>query len=70
MKKLVKDLQTKSIGELSKREDSLRQEIGKSNLELKVSQPKNTNAIFRKRKELSVVLTVLGEKKELEKLKK
>lgn len=70
MKKLVKDLREKSITELVKKENNLRQEIGKMTVELKVSQPKNTNEIFRKRKELAVVLTVLQEKKELEELKK
>ena len=70
MKKLVKDLRDKSINELMKRENALRQEIGKLTLEFKVSQPKNTNEIFRKRKELAVVLTVLQEKKDLEELKK
>lgn len=70
MKKLVKELQSKSLKELITRENSLRQEIGKLGLEFKVSQPKNTNTIFRKRKELAVVLTVLQEKKELEELKK
>lgn len=70
MKKLTKDLRTKSIEELAKRESDLRQEIGKLTLEFKVNQPKNTNQLFRKRKELAVVLTLLQEKKELEELKK
>lgn len=70
MKKLTKDLRAKSIEELAKRESDLRQEIGKLTLEFKVNQPKNTNQLFRKRKELAVVLTLLQEKKELEELKK
>lgn len=70
MKKLVKELREKPITELVKKENNLRQEIGKMTVEFKVSQPKNTNTIFRKRKELAVVLTVLQEKKELEELKK
>ncbi len=70
MKRLVKELRQKSPAELKKREDSLRAEIGKLSLELKVSQPKNTNAIFQKRKELAVILTISHEKKELEELKK
>ena len=70
MKKLVKDLKDKTIKELVKREDALRQEIGKLTLEFKVNLPKNTNQIFRKRKELAVVLTLIKEKKDLEDLKK
>ncbi len=70
MKKLIKELQNKSLKELIKRENDLRQEIGKLSLEFKVNRPKNVNEIFRKRKELAVILTVAAQKKELEELKK
>lgn len=70
MKKLTKSFQSKTVSELEKEEKKLREEIGKLRLEWKVNPPKDTNAIFKKRKELAVILTVISQKKELEKLKK
>lgn len=70
MKKLTKDLRIKTAKELTLRENALRQEIGKLTVEFKTNPPKNTNQLFRKRKELAVVLTILQEKKDLEELKK
>lgn len=70
MKKITKELQEKTINELEREAGKLRKEIVKERLEFKVNLPKNTNSIFLKRKRLAVVLTVLGQKKELENLKK
>lgn len=69
MKKLTKILREKSIKELLKEEKKLREEIGKAQLERKAKQPKDTNRVMKKRKELAVVLTILKEKEELERLK-
>lgn len=70
MKKQTTELKDKSIKELEKGELTLRQEIAKSEQELKVSPPKDTNLIWKKKKRLAVLLTVLSEKKEVEKFKK
>ena len=64
MKKNIKELKNKSVADLSKEEQKLRTEIAKLNLEAKVSPQKDTNLIFKKRKRLAVILTLLGEKKE------
>jgi len=69
MKKITKEIREKNIRELEKESQKLREEIAKGKLEAKVNQPKNTNGLFIKRKKLAVVLTVLGEKKEIESLK-
>lgn len=64
MKKITKQYSGKSVQDLEKEELSLRKELSKLNLESKVSQPKDTNAIMKTRKKLAVVLTVMGMKKE------
>ncbi len=69
MKKLTKNLRDKSIKELIKAEQDLRKTIGKMMLEGKTNPPKDTNSLFKKRKELAATLTILAEKKELEKIK-
>jgi ribosomal protein L29 len=70
MKKSMSELRAKSIKELLNQQKLLRTEIAKAKLEFKVNQPKDTNVIMKKRKKLAVLLTILGEKKELEKLQK
>lgn len=69
MKKLTKELKSKSLVELEKEVNILREEIAKSKLESKVKEQKNTNLIKKKKKKLAVTLTVITEKKEIEKLK-
>lgn len=70
MRKITKELQEKTIKELENEVSKLRGEIAKDKLEFKVNLPKNTNSLFLKRKRLAVVLTVLGQKKYMESLKK
>ncbi|MBI4225528.1 50S ribosomal protein L29 [Candidatus Roizmanbacteria bacterium] len=70
MKKKTSELKNKSIGELEKEAHDLRVEIAKSRLEVKVNPAKDTNILVKKRKRLAVILTILGEKKELEELKR
>lgn len=70
MKKLYTKIKNQSVKDLEKEIGKLRQEIAKSRLEVKVNPPKDSNSIFKKRKSLAVYLTVLTEKKELEKLQK
>lgn len=70
MKKIVKDLKAKTISELEKDKLFLVEEIAKLKLSEKVIPQKDKNLLFKKRKKLAVLLTVLTEKKELEKIKK
>ncbi len=69
MKKNIKKLKEKTIKELETEAQKLEKEITKQKLEWKISQPKDTNALYKKRKNLAAVLTILTAKKELEKFK-
>lgn len=68
MKKHTVDLRKKTVKELEKERKNLIIEIEKLRIEWTVNKPKNTNVIGNKHKRLSVLQTVLGEKKELEKI--
>ncbi|OGK25103.1 hypothetical protein A3A46_03890 [Candidatus Roizmanbacteria bacterium RIFCSPLOWO2_01_FULL_37_13] len=70
MKNKVSGLKAKSTHELEKEAKNLREEIAKLRLELKVNPPKDINILMKKRKQLAITLTIIGEKKELEKLKR
>lgn len=69
MKKLTKELTNKTIKELEKQSQMLREEIAKLTLNQRVNPAKDTNIVVKKQKELAVILTVLTQKKELEALK-
>jgi len=69
MKKEIKELKQKTIKELEKEINNLRQEIAKLKIEMKVNPPKDTNLLTKRKKKLARLLTVLTEKKEEEKLK-
>ena len=62
MKKDIKKYYQMEIKDLEKEIYNLRQEIAKLKLTFKVSPPKDTNLIIKKRKQLSKLLTVLKEK--------
>lgn len=70
MKKNTKDLREKNIKELNKEIDDLKEEIAKLNLSKKSSPVKDTNLLFKKKKQLAVLLTVLNEKKAFIEVKK
>ncbi len=70
MKKLYTKIKSQSVKDLEKEIGKLRLEIAKAKLEAKVNPSKDTNSTFKKRKSLAVYLTVLTEKKELEKIQK
>lgn len=70
MKKDIKQIRGESIEKLVKEAQKIREEIAKEKLEARVNQPKDTNKLFLKRKKLAVILTVLGEKRELETINK
>jgi len=63
MKKQSESIRTKSSSELNKDVGLLRQEIAKLILESKVNPNKDTNFIYKKKKELALTLSVIAEKK-------
>jgi len=69
MKKLTKELNQKTIKELEKQAFSIREEMGKMILSSKTAAVKDTNMLYKKRKQLAVILTLLSSKKEMEKVK-
>ncbi len=69
MKKLTSELRGRSVNELEKEAQKLREEIAKLKLETKVNAQKDTNVLIKKKKKLAVVLTFLTEKNEIEKVK-
>ncbi|MDH7476455.1 MAG: 50S ribosomal protein L29 [Microgenomates group bacterium] len=64
----IKELRQKTIKELENESRILREEIGKLNIEFKINPAKDTNLLTKKRKRLSVILTILKEKKDSLKL--
>ena len=65
MKKITKIYSGKTIKELEKDANSIREEIAKLQLSFKGNPPKDTNSLVKKRKQLAVLLTVLSEKREI-----
>lgn len=70
MKKYTKELNSKTINELEKMEAAMYEELAKIRLQEKVNPSKDKNLLFKKRKQLAVILTVKTQKKDLEELKK
>ncbi|MDO8608964.1 MAG: hypothetical protein Q7R95_00290 [bacterium] len=68
MKKFTKDNKGKTVKELEKMAQMLREEIAKSQLHEKVNPSKDTNMLKKKKKQLAAILSMTTEKKELEKL--
>jgi len=68
MKKYAIEFRKQTSSELVKESLKLKNEINKLKIEWGINKPKNTNIISNKLKRLSVLMTLLGEKKELEKL--
>lgn len=69
MKKYLNQIRQKTLKELEKERDLLNQEIAKLKLQSKTFSNKDTNIIYKKRKQLARLLTVISEKKQLELLK-
>ncbi|MEK7177602.1 MAG: 50S ribosomal protein L29 [Patescibacteria group bacterium] len=65
MRKITKIYSEKTIKELVKEANLLREEISKLQLSFKSNPPKDSNSLAKKRKQLAVLLTVLSEKKEV-----
>ncbi|MBW7960324.1 50S ribosomal protein L29 [Patescibacteria group bacterium] len=70
MKKIIKEIRSKSIAELEKQRVSLAEEIAKMKLSKKAIPQKDTNLLKKKRKQMAILLTIMTEKKELEDIKK
>ena len=68
MKKYANEFRKQNPQDLVKESMKLKNEINKLKIEWGINKPKNTNIISNKLKRLSVLMTILGEKKELEKL--
>ncbi|KKQ23627.1 MAG: hypothetical protein US40_C0002G0170 [Candidatus Roizmanbacteria bacterium GW2011_GWC2_37_13] len=68
MRKLTKQYREKTVKELTKEITGLEEEITKLRLVQKGTPAKDTNILIKKRKQLAVLLTILTEKKETEKL--
>ncbi|OGK31555.1 50S ribosomal protein L29 [Candidatus Roizmanbacteria bacterium RIFCSPHIGHO2_12_FULL_33_9] len=68
MKKYATEFRKKTVKELEKESKDIKNEIEKLKIDWVVNKPENTNVISSKQKKLSVLLTVLSEKKELENL--
>ena len=68
MKKYAKEFRKQTSAELVKENIKLKNEINKLKIEWGINKPKNTNIISNKLKRLSVLMTILSEKNELEKL--
>ena len=58
MKKSTKNYTGKKVEELVREEATLRLEIAKLQLEAKSNPQKDSNMIFKKRKQLAVLLTI------------
>lgn len=67
MKKTTKEFKDKTVIELIKQAQLIREEMAKLKLNFKANLPKDTNVLKKKRKQLAILLTVLAEKKEYEK---
>jgi ribosomal protein L29 len=70
MRKVVEQLRKKTIKELEKEIIKQRELIAKLRLQVKVNPPKDTNQLGKERKKLAQLLTIAGEKKEEEKIKR
>lgn len=69
MKKTIKNYTEKSAKELEAEITKMRLEIAKGILEAKSNPVKDTNHIFKKKKQLAVLLTLATQKKLSEKTK-
>ena len=64
-KEQKKELRAKTVEELIKELRDLRMEVAKMKIEMKTGKIGNTNALYRKKKDIARVLTYLSEKKEV-----
>lgn len=60
----IQKIRDENVQELRIRTQQLKEDIARLSIEAMVNRPKNTNGIAKKKQELAVVLTIIGEKKE------
>lgn len=70
MRKITDELMAKTRQELEKEAYKLRQEIARLKLEKKVTIPKDTNLLKKKKKMLALILTLINEKVQKENIQK
>lgn len=63
MKKITKSYIDKSTEELASEADKIKVEIAKLQVEKKTNPQKDTNTLFKKKKSLAVLLTIMSQKK-------
>lgn len=63
-KEQKKELRAKTIDELIKELRDMRSEVAKLKIDMKTGKAENTNALYRKKKDIARVLTYLSEKGE------
>ena len=63
-KEQKKELRAKTTDELIKELRDMRAAVAKMKIEMKTGKIENTNALYRKKKDIARVLTYLSEKKE------
>jgi len=64
-KEQKKELRAKTVEELIKELRDLRAEVLTMKIEMKTGKIENTNALYRKKKDIARVLTYLSEKREV-----
>lgn len=62
MKKITKEYINKTVEEMKKEVESLHKEIAKLEIEKKAKPQKDSNMIFKMKKRLAVILTVIRQK--------
>lgn len=68
MKKNVKDLMDKELKVLEKETQDLIKNIAQAKINNSVNKFKDTNTLVKKQKQLAVLLTILNQKKSLNKI--
>ncbi len=68
MKKYANEYRKKTTSDLEKEKIDLIGEINKLKIEWGINKPKDTNVISNKLKKLSVLMTILSEKKDRDRL--
>ena len=62
-KEQKKELRAKTVDELIKELRDMRADVAKLTIDMKIGKVENTNALYRKKKDIARVMTYLSEKK-------
>ncbi len=63
MRKSITDLVKKSVNDLEKELNTAKQEVNKLIIQLKLKPEKDSNIVFKKRRRIAQIATILQEKK-------